>query len=117
MNLYELNQAGYASLPNMTSKAKRKAKNNIFAFLEKNNLSKYFMILNNEIRYYTVYTYANNYYKPDEMAEEMMSVMEELGSLKSVEVTDNMVEFWITGKDGVCRMYACFPYDRGVIEV
>lgn len=117
MNLYELNQAGYASLPKMTSAEKRDAKNEVCKYLERNNLSNYFMILSHEVRYYTIYTYKDGNCDPYKMASEMMEIMDDLGELKAIEVTDTMVEFWITGDDEVCRMYACFPYDEGVIEV
>ena len=50
MTLYELNQAGYASLPKMTKAELEKAKRNIITFLDSNN-SRYYMMLNHDNKY------------------------------------------------------------------
>lgn len=51
------------------------------------------------------------------MAKEIIDIVKSFGKLKAVEIQDEMIEFWITEKDNICRMYAFFGYDKGVIEV
>ena len=46
----------------------------------------------------------------------MVDVVKTLGTLKGIEVRDDMVEFWIKNGE-TCNMYAMFDYSRGVIEV
>lgn len=59
MTLYELNQAGYASLPKMTKAELEKAKGNIITFLDSND-SRYYMMLNHDNKYFTLFTYEND---------------------------------------------------------
>lgn len=116
MTLYEMNQQMYSSLPELKNKALKEAKNKLYKYLSAKK-DKYFMMLNNDIRYFTVFTYKNDVQVSYDMVSIIVDIAQSLGTLKAIEIEDNMAEFWITGKDNVCRMYALFPYDEGVIEV
>ncbi len=115
MNLYELNQAGYISLPNMNKADILDAKAKVRNFLA-HNFGKYYMLLCNELHYYTVF----DLMKPNSsitLVKELFNViLVELGTLKAVEINDTSIEFWIE-KDGECHMYAFFNYDRGVVQL
>lgn len=115
MILYELNQSGYANLPKMTKAEIQKAKE---SFQEADIIaSKYFALICNELRYYTLFCNKRNCpYWHEQVFDEVVSLLQELGELKSIEVNEQMVEFWVA-KDGECHMYALFNYDRGVIEL
>lgn len=113
MNLYEFNQAGYASLPKMTKAEIEKAKEEIIRFLKSHD-SNFYMMLNHDTRYFTLFTYKTKSYS--NMAKEMISIAKSLGQLKSIEINGDIIEFWIQ-YEGKCNMYAVFDYQRGVIQV
>lgn len=117
MNMYEINKIGYAGLPEMTVDEIQKAIPRIKQFLS-DNPSEYYMLLNNECNYYTLFTFEDKDYKFKEMASEIISIVIPLGKIKSIELTeDNMaMEFWIE-YDGECRVFYLFDYARGVIKI
>lgn len=123
MTLYEMNQMGYASLPKMAKSEIETMKSKIRDWLvgmfmrSENDSSDYFLLLNNESHYYTVFNWCKG--SVDDLLNEVFSIVKELGTLKSIEPTENngAWEFWITGQDAVTRMYLLFDYTRGVIEV
>lgn len=114
MTLYELNQAGYASLPKMTKAELKKAKEDIVNFLESHS-SNYYMMLNHDNNYYTLFTYKNDR-NVNALTEEVISIAKSLGELKSIEVNGDMLEIWIL-YNNKCDMYALFNYEKGVIQV
>ncbi len=114
MTLYEMNQMAYGKLSKMTKAEIEKATEQLEQFLTKHD-SKYYMMLNVDGRYYTVYTY-NQEHDVKKMAYEMIDVAKTLGILKGIQVEEDMVEFWVQ-QDKACSMYAMFDYTRGVIEV
>lgn len=114
MTLYELNQAGYASLPKMTKAELEKAKGNIITFLDSND-SRYYMMLNHDNKYFTLFTYENDANK-NKMASEIISVSKTLGEIKAIEINGNIVEIWILHGEK-CDMYVFFDYTKGVIQV
>lgn len=114
MNLYEFNQAGYNSLPKMTSVEIHKKLEQIKEFLHDND-GEYFMLVCNELKYYTLF-HSTHVDWIRELIQEMIGVVKSLGTLKAIEINDSMIEFWVE-KNGECHMYAFFNYDRGVIEV
>lgn len=117
MTVYELNQAGYASLPEMTDEQKESARKKIEDFLADHsyNDTDYLMLLNNDLHYYTVFVW--KYQGIKKFIDELMDIVEDLGKIKSIEVNDNdAVEFWITGEEGT-NMYVLFNYNQGVVEI
>lgn len=115
MTLYELNQAAYNSLPELKDDALKEAEAKLCEYLS-NNEANYYMMLNHDLRYFTIFTYGKDKPVPDWMASSMIDIAQSLGTLKSIEIAPNMAEFWITSSAG-CNMYAVFPYDKGVIEI
>lgn len=117
INYYEFNKANYANLPVMTKEELTRSIPYIVSFLDKSK-SKYYLMLEADQRYYTLFTFPKGNYNPGELAREIISIAEELGPIKSIEESSdgNMLEIWIgNGED--CRMYGLFDYSRGVIEV
>lgn len=82
----------------------------------------YFMMLNNENKYYTVF----HINKGDSIANIAMKINEDLkgciydvGTLFDIHKTEDKValEMWIKGDDNLMYCYYLFPYSKGVIEV
>lgn len=118
MKLYDLNKAGYASIPTLTEKEAKQAVELIKNFLEETE-EKYYMVLNHDVHYYTMYNWRPNN-NSRIFAQDVYSLLEERGSIKAVELSENgdMIEFWIyNSKTEECNMYGFFPYDQGVIEI
>lgn len=115
LTVYEYNKKGYASLPPYDSEGLKLAEKNIKEYL-KNLPSKYYMMVNNDEHYYTLYTFKNEY-KFTEMAKEILQIAKELGPIHGVEDGGNgALEFWIN-YNGECQLFYFFDYARGVIEV
>lgn len=117
MTIYKLNQQAYAKFPELKDDELKEVKMDLYDYLASKPNVNYFMMLNHEKRYYTVYTYGKDGLAPLRMADTMVEVAQTLGVLKAIEVRADMVEFWISDKAGECHMYAAFPYDQGVIEI
>lgn len=109
MTLYELNQAGYTSLPKMTSAEIETAINQDKDFF---NQATYFMLLCKELSDYTVF-HINN---PENGWNEVLELIKDRGTLKAIENKEDSIEFWITN-DSISNMFLLFPYDWGVIDV
>lgn len=117
MTLYDFNRQIYNKLPSLEDNELLKAKPKLENYLASKKHEKYFMMLNHEKKYYTIYTYKEGNFLPAIMAQTMIDVAKTLGKLKAIEVNDNMVEFWISDDSDNCYLYAMFPYSKGVIEV
>lgn len=123
MTLYEMNQAGYTSLPRMARSKIAEKKESISEWLRtsilpdhNDNENIYLMLLNNDLHYYTVFVW--NESSPDALADEILSVVKNLGTLKSIERSDdNAWEFWVTQANTSTDAYYLFDYTQGVIEV
>lgn len=118
MTLYELNQSGYASLPNMSEEKIAETKTGIIHYLEKNKGTYYAMMCPDRVPIsFTIFERGFYNTSDKEIANEMVSVAKTFGKIKSIEVNGDKIEFWIQEKDNICRMYAIFNYDQGVIRV
>ena len=119
MTLYEINKQAYNKLPDMSAQETHAKRDLVEEFL-KTHPAEYYMCLNNENRYYTIYTHNNNddrNYK--KMAYEIIEIMAELGGIKDIDLTPSgdAVEFWVNYENiDVCVCYL-FPYDKGVVKV
>lgn len=124
MTLYEMNQAGYASLPKMAKSAIEGKKKQIVEWLEEiaktfsDDQDVYFMLLNNneQCHYYTLFAWREA--SAEALADEIFSIVKDLGTLKSIEKNDNGAwEFWVTLPNTSTHAYYLFDYTQGVIEV
>lgn len=117
MTLYEFNQAGYSNMPDMTEEQIQKARQDIvIPFLEKHP-SSYYLLLNNDQHYYTFFVF-NEFSVIDNLAGELVTLAQELGPIKSIEVSNDgeFIEFWIS-YDNSTEAFMFFDYQRGVIEI
>lgn len=118
MTLYELNQAGYNSLPSFTEEDFNNSINLIEKFIAKKDAfgHNYWMLLNNESRYYTLFNEKENFSAHYYFVNTLLEVIKELGEVKSIEIKEDAIEFWIVYQ-GECKVFYFFNYTQGVIEV
>ncbi len=116
-NLYELNQGAMTAAPAMETEAIETAKKKIADFVAVCN-SKYFMLLNKERSYYTVFNIGYdtgtdfNYHK---IEDEVIECLESQGIIKDIDNVENGIECWITIDDN-SYVYYLFDYQGGVIR-
>lgn len=128
MTLYEINQAGYASLPKMAKSAISAAEDKVADWIqailsEHGGENIYFMLLNNDLRYYTLFNWRALSPKEgggdsEDVVREIFSIVKDLGTLKSIELNSNGAwEFWVTLPNTATHAYYLFDYTQGVIEI
>lgn len=124
-NLYDLNKQLMAKEEIMIEEDVRKAVKGLSKwFIDEINLyHKYFMLLCNEARDYTLFnlnannrvTVASNAHS--HAAEDVIECMRNRGDLLSIEhQPDGVWEIWIRNSEDDCYAYYLFPYDTAVIE-
>ena len=116
-NLYELNQNAITAAPPMSSDDIKTAKQKIVDFISSQN-SNYFMLLNKEQGYYTVFitgydTGTNfNYLK---IEDEVIECLQSRGIIKDIDNVDNGIECWVTEENN-SYVYYLFNYQGGIIK-
>lgn len=122
MTLYEINKMAYKNAPNMENFEQAMQQIHDYLYVNRSN---YYLLLNNENHYYTIFTFkdscneewSHNDTELKAMTAEILDIARELGSIKDIVVNDNgAIEFWIEYNDDVC-MFVLFDYSKGVIEV
>lgn len=121
MTLYELNQAAYANIPDMTDEQIELACNNVIQpYLEACKPDYYFLLLNNseKYHYYTFFVLTENCSYPT-IIKQLIECVKNIGYLKSIEKNPNgAIEFWIMDpKTYNTNAYYFFDYQEGVIEI
>lgn len=120
MTLYEVNQAVVNKLEPLDEYV-LSAKEVLIKDFIKNSKNKYYMLLCNELHYYTVFV-TGLLNPPKENApiqREITTCLFKMGTVKSIEETPdkNAIEIWVTtDEDKSSHMFYLFPYDEGVIE-
>lgn len=122
MTLYEMNQPLYAKLDTMTEQELKEKEMELATFLQETG-SNYYMMLDPNGNYYTVYIGKNAAH----MAAEIIDITKTLGDIKSIEVEGDRVEFWVLPPEEkkyksdlhapICTMFVLFDYTEGVVEV
>ena len=116
MTTYELNRLAYAQLPILAdSSSERGIALRVLDEYIHNNEGHYFMLLNNDARYYTIFSMYDNF------EESYISAIDDciraIGDLICIEYNEEMnsCECWFKiGNEA--SMYVFFVYDMGVIE-
>ena len=115
MTLYDLNKAGYASLPSLTEKGWSDARDALLQYITTFK-SDFYMLLNNDLHYYTIFTWQSRSYDWFSMVDAIIEIVRDLGNVKAIERNGPNVEIWIE-QNGECNMYVLFDYERGVVTV
>lgn len=96
MSLYECNRMLMAKQPDLTTKDIE----NKISYLEKwfeNNPDRYFMLLCNELNYFTVFhQYSTTFGSFAKLAKEVLDLsVESIGNIKAIEIdTNGMIAIW-----------------------
>lgn len=112
MNLYEINQEAYKNTPPM----KEEDVLNVVHEYVVTHPSTYYMMLNHDIHYFTVFN--NSRRSIQKVSEAIVKIAIELGEIVDAVInSDNkMLELWIR-YDGEIIMFGVFDYYRGVVEI
>lgn len=110
-NLHDMNKMMINQLPAITEDKKLSLRKALVNMLTTDG--RYYMLLSNERRDYTVLAFKDEP-AANKFADEVMEVLESRGTIKEFDVKAeaNAIEIWV---DDV--FYAIFPYDLGVIEI
>ena len=123
VNMYDFNRANMGKLPVLTTPEELAgAKGVVTSFLEQHP-AKYYMLLNHENKYFTVFNFANDgsfATQKNYMAQDVIECMENC-DFNIIDICpDNFggaLEVWVKDLETESvHMYLLFPYDFGVIE-
>lgn len=117
ISLYELNKQIIFQMPDYTEEQINEAKNLINSYMvEQNNY--FYMLLSNEMRYYTIFSVYNGTNVLETFPDEVIDCLNSIGPIKSIEKnTDGVIEIWCVPTsycEEACVFYL-FPYDQGVV--
>ena len=78
------------------------------------------MLLNNDNKYYTLYTFTQEPYNIKQMVNEIIEVIaQDLGKIKMINTSQdgNAIEIWTIFANDECEVFYLFDYQKGVIEI
>lgn len=115
LSLYDLNKQLIEQLPDYSEENITAAITLIDDFIKEVN-SEFYMLLNKDINYYTIFNVVDFVSEPI-CSEEIMACIKELGIIKSIDKTEDgqAIEIWIKQNDNISVMYL-FDYAGGVIQ-
>jgi hypothetical protein len=109
MNMYDMNKNLIVQLPDISKKDLEAGKKKIN---EAACIGKYFMLLCNELKYYTVFKISAT--ATEKIEDVVIECIECFGAtIKSIDTLDDAIEIWIQKDDEAYVMYF-FNYDKGV---
>ena len=116
INLFELNQIAVAQLPSLTKKDIAAKQVIVKDYYEKNCAKvNYFMLLSNELRYYTIFSRVPN--AKEKIEDVIIECLQNLGDIKSIEKNeDGVIECWVAPSADKAYPVYFFDYTEGVIE-
>lgn len=116
--LYEMNQQLIAQLPEINMKVAEKNFRRWYSNFNHNDT--YFMLLNNDLHYYTLFanTIVHDEDAVDNFWAELLDVLSYCGTIKVMEEdTNGAFAIWVIWEEtGVPEQFYLFPYDRGVVN-
>ena len=118
MSLYEINQSLISQLPPYDEEKVDDLIERINHWdLDKNCRVTYYMMLNNDKHYYTIFKYEDKATHTDfnTLGKGVVVLLKEMGyTIMSDEIYDDHCEIWV--KDDIETVaYLLFPYDQGVV--
>ena len=124
MNLYEMNKL---LIEQTNLKEDKEEMNKVLKEYLVRKKSKYYMLLSNEMHYYTIFDVHSKKYNiydlADKIIKEIGECFENLGTVASCELTEDKeaIEIWIgkTDSEGKAEIdvFYLFDYERGVIVI
>lgn len=116
MNLYELNKQLVVQLPPMENQEVEKKKQ-LIADFKKEQSNVFYMLLSNEINYFTLFKLIP-YGNEASFEDEVIACLRDNGAIQSIELVEDgsAIEIWVKkyfSDDSI--VFYLFPYDKGVI--
>ena len=114
VSLYDMNKQIISQIEKMEKDEMIKI---LDEFVDKNCNVKYFMCLNHEKRYFTLFhKYQEQYFTVDvTFAEAVLECLEAVGEVKTIDKYEDRLEIWVEDKDTLFD-FLLFSYDEGVVE-
>lgn len=117
LNLYTLNKGLIKQLKNPTEEEITQLRNCIAKWRFNNYKNNgYFMLLNKEIGYYTIFRWQNR--NDEHFQDVVIECAEDLGKIKAWDIKDEAIELWVTRQieeDEEALCLYLFPYDNGIV--
>ena len=115
MSLYDMNKQIMFQMPELSEEKIVEAKELIKTY-HQNIANKYYMLLCNEYKYYTIF---NCEFPDQEKLEEVVfECLNNVGTIVAVDPTEDgaAVEIWVKFKEEA-KVFYFFGYDKGVIDL
>lgn len=123
VSMYDFNRANMGKLPLLDEEGVEGAKNVVRKFLTRQTENFYYMLLNHENRYFTLFEFTHNIKSDDRintMADDVIECMLNCG-FGIIDINEDEIgmalEVWVKDVETeAVHMYLLFPYDFGVIK-
>ena len=123
VSMYDFNRANMGKLPLLDEEGIEGAKNVVRKFLTRQTENFYYMLLNHENRYFTLFEFTHNIKSDDRintMADDVIECMLNCG-FGIIDINEDEIgmalEVWVKEiETEAVHMYLLFPYDFGVIK-
>ena len=123
VSMYDFNRANMGKLPLLDEEGIEGAKNVVRKFLTRQTENFYYMLLNHENRYFTLFEFTHNIKSDDRintMADDIIECMLNCG-FGIIDINEDEIgmalEVWVKDVETeAVHMYLLFPYDFGVIK-
>ena len=116
VDMYSLNKSLYTNATPLSPTKIREGFEKIQRTYNSMKESTYFMLLNNEIRYYTLFHKSADSVEP--FGDVVKECVEGFGTIKDIaSVENNAFEIWVTDEKNETHCFMLFDYTAGVIEV
>lgn len=115
INLYDINQTVISQMSDLSEEILIQKKKLIRDYFVDTN-GKYYMLLNRDNNYYTLFNINPDSDEPDPAADIVVECLTNLGTIKSIEDDSGQaIEIW-TCRDNTASISYLFKYDLGVVE-
>lgn len=115
MSIYELNKIFIKQLPDINLE---EAKDILYKFTHI-YYRRYFMLLCNDIHYYTVLDFnQEDHDDAEDIVDLIIKLLQYHGTIKSIDYSEDKtaLECWIDNKEKDCLMFMLFDYNWGIVQ-
>ena len=114
-NLYDLNRDAIKQMKPLNNEQKKALKNEIEKF-DKKFQNEFYMLLNHELHYFTVFKHSLSKKSDFTYLENaVITILEELYTLITYDVYEDRIEIWGQDANDEVYVFIFFPYDAGVV--
>lgn len=119
LSLYELNKNIMENVPKEAIPTEEQLIEAINKYDNESNHSSYYMLLSNQIKYYTIFERIVERGRIkfscfNEFAQEVISCLKDMGEIIGISEEPGALEFWVKTEDGPECFYL-FDYTQGIV--